>query len=99
MVVKGDASAELITPNSAVVQTTVDNSLVSAVPIEVSGAMRNADSFLKLEPGFSAQLGDGNLNVVFASINGGATGGTTRLRSTAQRFPQLRSGPVWEAPL
>jgi hypothetical protein len=74
VVVKGDASAELITPNSAVVQTTVDNSLVAAVPVEVSGAMRNADSFLKLEPGFSAQLGDGNLNVVFASINGGGTG-------------------------
>ncbi len=66
VVVKGDASADLITPNSSVVQTTVDNSLVTAVPIEVSGAMRNADSFLKLEPGFISTGGFGG------SINGGA---------------------------
>ncbi len=59
--VKGDASAELITPNSSVVQTTVDSSLVSAIPVEVSGAMRNASSFLKLEPGYNGQ-----------SLNGGA---------------------------
>jgi hypothetical protein len=59
--VKGDASAELITPNSSVVQTTVDSSLVTAVPVEVSGAMRNASSFLKLEPGYNG-----------ASLNGGA---------------------------
>ena len=65
VVVKGDASAELITPNSSVVQTTVDNSLVTAVPIEVSGAMRNASSFLKLEPGYNGGAFSG-------SINGGA---------------------------
>src|SRR4029077_14026600 len=59
--VKGDASAELITPNSSVVQTTVDSSLVTAIPVEVSGAMRNASSFLKLEPGYNG-----------ASLNGGA---------------------------
>jgi Carboxypeptidase regulatory-like domain len=59
--VKGDASAELITPNSSVVQTTVDNSLVTAIPVEVSGAMRNASSFLKLEPGYNG-----------SSLNGGA---------------------------
>jgi hypothetical protein len=59
--VKADASAELITPNSSVVQTTVDSSLVSAIPVEVSGAMRNANSFLKLEPGYNG-----------ASLNGGA---------------------------
>jgi hypothetical protein len=59
--VKGDASAELITPNSSVVQTTVDSSLVTAIPVEVSGAMRNASSFLKLEPGYNG-----------FSLNGGA---------------------------
>ena len=59
--VKGDASAELITPNSSVVQTTVDSSLVTSIPVEVSGAMRNASSFLKLEPGYNG-----------ASLNGGA---------------------------
>jgi hypothetical protein len=59
--VKGDASAELLTPNSSVVQTTVDNGLVTAIPVEVSGAMRNAYSFLKLEPGYNGY-----------SLNGGA---------------------------
>jgi hypothetical protein len=59
--VKGDASAALITPNSAVVQTTLDSSLVAAIPVEVAGAMRNASSFLKLEPGYNGQ-----------SLNGGA---------------------------
>jgi hypothetical protein len=59
--VKGDASDELITPTSSVVQTTVDSSLVMAVPVAVSGAMRNANAFLKLEPGYNG-----------ASLNGGA---------------------------
>src|SRR6202030_3041120 len=59
--VKGDSSAELITPTSSVVQTTVDNSLVIAIPVAVSGAMRNANAFLKLEPGYNG-----------ASLNGGA---------------------------
>src|SRR5579862_1453983 len=53
--VHGDTASELITPNSSVVQTTVDNTLVTAIPVEVSGAMRNATSFLKLEPGYNGQ--------------------------------------------
>jgi hypothetical protein len=59
--VHADASASLITPNAAVVQTTVDNSLVSSIPVEVSGTLRNASSFLKLEPGYNG-----------SSLNGGA---------------------------
>lgn len=59
--VEGQASAELITPNSAVTQTTVDNMMVAAIPVAVSGTMRNASAFLKLQPGYNG-----------TSLNGGA---------------------------
>jgi hypothetical protein len=61
--VNGEASATLITPTSSVVQTTVSNDLVSTIPVEVSGTLRNASSFLKLEPGYNG-----------TSLNGGAGG-------------------------
>jgi hypothetical protein len=63
--VHGDASSELITPTSAVVQTTVNNALVSNIPVEVSGTLRNANTFLKLEPGYNG-----------SSLNGGYAGDT-----------------------
>lgn len=50
----------LITPNTSAVQTTVDNGLVSEIPVEVSGALRSASSFLALEPGYNG-----------SSLNGG----------------------------
>ena len=54
----------LLTPNEASGQTTVPSSLVSNVPVEVSGGMRNSADFLKLTPGyqgtsFSARLNGG----------------------------------------
>jgi len=54
----------LITPNTSAVQTTVDNTLVSQIPVEVSGALRTADSFLALEPGYNG-----------SSLNGGTRSG------------------------
>ena len=61
--VHADASAELITPNTTAVQTTVNNDLVSTMPIEASGTIRRADGFLRLEPGYNG-----------VSLNGGAGG-------------------------
>jgi hypothetical protein len=63
--VHGSASAQLITPSSSEVQTTVSNSIVSAMPVEVAGTLRNASSFLVLEPGYNG-----------VSLNGGNGGDT-----------------------
>jgi hypothetical protein len=60
--VQAEASAELITPNTPAVQLTVNNALVSTMPVEVSGTLRNADSFLRLEPGYNGTTGNGSLN-------------------------------------
>jgi hypothetical protein len=54
----------LLTPNEVSGETTVPSSLVSNVPVEVSGGMRNSADFLKLTPGyqgtsFSARLNGG----------------------------------------
>ncbi|HEY0262965.1 MAG TPA: carboxypeptidase regulatory-like domain-containing protein [Granulicella sp.] len=59
--VHGEASQELITPNSSQTQTSVDNEMVASIPVEVSGTLRNASAFLKLEPGYNG-----------TSLNGGA---------------------------
>lgn len=62
--VRGESSP-LINPNTSEVQTSVDNSLVSNIPVEISGTMRNASNFLQLEPGY---------NPTSLSLNGGAFG-------------------------
>ena len=62
--VHGEGSP-LINPNTSSVQTSVDNSLVSTIPVAISGSMRNASSFLQLEPGY---------NSTALSLNGGAFG-------------------------
>ncbi len=59
--VQGEASQELLSPNSAQTQTSVDNEMVQSIPVEVSGTLRNASAFLKLEPGYNG-----------TSLNGGA---------------------------
>jgi Carboxypeptidase regulatory-like domain len=58
-------ASPLINPNTSSVQTSVDNSLVSTIPVAISGSMRNASSFLQLEPGY---------NSTALSLNGGAFG-------------------------
>jgi Carboxypeptidase regulatory-like domain len=52
----------LVTPTDSSVQTTVTNDLVSAVPVEVAGAMRNSADFLKLTPGYQGNSFSANLN-------------------------------------
>ena len=59
--VHGEASQELLTPNSSQTQTSVDNAMVQSIPIAVAGTLRNASAFLKLEPGYNG-----------TSLNGGA---------------------------
>jgi len=56
--------APLLAPNSASVETTVENQLVMNLPLAVSGGIRNSADFLKLTPGyqgcsFSARLNGG----------------------------------------
>jgi hypothetical protein len=52
----------LMTPHEASVQTTVPSSLVSEIPVEVSGGMRNAADFLKLTPGYQGSAFSARLN-------------------------------------
>ncbi len=63
----------LINPTSSAVQTSVSNDLVSALPVEISGTLRSATSFLELEPGYSASPTALNANGG-ASLNGGFPG-------------------------
>lgn len=75
--VHGEASSELITPNSSVVQTTVNNALVSNIPVEVSGTLRNAVSFLKLEPGYNGtSLNGGYAGDAPTTVDGGDVSGS-----------------------
>jgi outer membrane receptor protein involved in Fe transport len=59
--VKGQVSP-LVTPTDSSVQTTVTNDLVSSVPVEVAGAMRNSQNFLNLTPGYQGNSFSANLN-------------------------------------
>jgi hypothetical protein len=59
--VQGQVSP-LITPNESSVQTTVGNDLVSTLPVEVAGGMRNSADFLKLTPGYQGNSFEANLN-------------------------------------
>jgi carboxypeptidase family protein len=78
--VHGEASAQLLTPNTSAVQTTVSNDIVSTMPVEVSGSLRNAVSFLKLEPGYNGTSlnggnpGDAPTTVDGADVSGSAFG-------------------------
>lgn len=54
----------LISPDTSSGQTTVPSALVSSLPVEVSGGMRNSADFLKLTPGYQG-------NSFAARINGG----------------------------
>jgi hypothetical protein len=78
--VHGEASAQLLTPNTSAVQTSVNNDLVSTIPVEVSGTLRNAVSFLKLEPGYNGTSlnggngGDEPTTVDGADVSGSAFG-------------------------
>jgi hypothetical protein len=54
--------APLITPNEASVQTTVDRTMVTDLPVEVSGGMRNSADFLKLTPGYTGSSFEANIN-------------------------------------
>jgi Carboxypeptidase regulatory-like domain len=58
------SATPLLTPNEVSVQTTVPTSLVSNVPVEVAGGMRNSADFLKLTPGYQG-------NSFSARLNGG----------------------------
>ncbi len=69
--VQGDASQELIAPSSSQTQTSVDNEMVASVPIEVSGTLRNASAFLKLEPGYNGtSLNGGGANGAVVTVDG-----------------------------
>ena len=60
--------APLLRPESATVQTVVDNSLVNDLPIAVSGRERNAAGFLALTPGYNGTRlngGAGNANTQY----------------------------------
>jgi len=59
--VQGEATP-LITPNESSGQTTVTNELVTTLPIEVAGGMRNSADFLKLTPGYQGSAFEANLN-------------------------------------
>lgn len=59
--VKGQVSP-LIAPNDSSGQTTVSNTLISTLPVEVSGGMRNSADFLKLTPGYQGSSFEANLN-------------------------------------
>jgi hypothetical protein len=63
----------LINTTSSAVETSVDNALVSALPVEIAGSMRSATSFLELEPGYNASPSTLNVNGG-ASLNGGFPG-------------------------
>jgi hypothetical protein len=52
----------LLAPNNASVETTVTNDLVSKIPVEVAGAMRNAQNFLNVTPGYVGNSFSANLN-------------------------------------
>lgn len=55
-------ASPLIAPNDSSVQTTVGNALVSTLPVEVAGGMRNSADFLKLTPGYQGNSFEANLN-------------------------------------
>jgi Carboxypeptidase regulatory-like domain len=75
--VHGEDSAELITPNTSAVQTTVNNALVSTMPVEVSGTLRNADEFLRLEPGYNGvSLNGGSAGDAPTTVDGGDVSGS-----------------------
>jgi len=62
-VVRVTATASpLIAPDSSSGQTTVPSALVSTLPVEVSGGMRNAADFLKLTPGYQGSSFAARLN-------------------------------------
>jgi len=61
--VVGEATP-LLTTNSAEVQTTVENDLVSSLPLAVSGGLRNSADFLRVTPGYQG-------SAFSARINGG----------------------------
>jgi len=52
----------LLTPNEVSGETTVPSSLVSTVPVEVAGGMRNSADFLKLTPGYQGTAFSARLN-------------------------------------
>ncbi|MGA8231824.1 MAG: carboxypeptidase-like regulatory domain-containing protein, partial [Candidatus Acidiferrales bacterium] len=75
--VHGEASSELLTPNTTAVQTTVNNDLVSTMPVEVSGTLRNAVTFLKLEPGYNGtSLNGGNPGDAPTTVDGADVSGS-----------------------
>jgi hypothetical protein len=59
--VVGEATP-LLTPNSAEVQTTVENDLVSNLPLAVSGGLRNSADFLRVTPGYQGSSFSARIN-------------------------------------
>lgn len=55
-------TSPLIAPDQAATQTTVPSALVSTLPVEVSGGMRNSADFLKLTPGYQGSAFAARLN-------------------------------------
>jgi hypothetical protein len=64
--------AALLRPESATVQTVVDNSLVNDLPIAVSGRERNAAGFLALTPGYNGSRLNGGAGTAFTQFVDGA---------------------------
>jgi Carboxypeptidase regulatory-like domain len=64
--------APLLRPESATVQTVVDNSLVNDLPIAVSGRERNAAGFLALTPGYNGSRLNGGAGTAFTQFVDGA---------------------------
>jgi Carboxypeptidase regulatory-like domain len=87
----------LLTPNEVSVETTVPSSLVSSVPVEVAGGMRNSADFLKLTPGyqgssFSARLNGGvglDQEVLIDGANVSPVGFGTGIQGTQMTVPSF----------
>jgi len=77
----------LLAPNEVSVTTTVPSSLVSNVPVEVAGGMRNSADFLKLTPGYQG-------NSFSARLNGGVAW-TRKSLLTAPTCRLWASGPAF----
>jgi Carboxypeptidase regulatory-like domain len=72
------ADAAQLQTESSDIGTTVQNTLVDNLPLEVSGTVRNPTQFIELVPGFVGQVGNNpadNASDDF-KLNGGQEGGT-----------------------